>query len=51
MLSGFIVLFGIPIFLIVLISNILYDLYRAHTKHKKLEKRLKKKYPLAYKNK
>lgn len=51
MLTGFIVLFGIPIFLIVLVSNILYELYRAHAKHKKLENRLKKKYPLAYENK
>lgn len=50
MLTGIIVLFGIPIFLIVFVSHILYDLYRLHAKQKKFENRLKKKYPLAYEN-
>ena len=51
MLNAIIVLFVIPVFLIVFVTHILYDLYKIHEKHKAFEKKLKKKYPLAYENK
>ena len=51
MLNAIIVLFVIPVFLIVFVAHILYDLYKIHEKHKAFENKLKKKYPLAYENK
>ncbi len=51
MLNAMIVLFVIPVFLIVFVTHIFYDLYKNYEKHKAFEKRLKKKYPLAYENK
>jgi len=50
MFTGFLVLFVLPIFLIGFVSHIIYDLYKDYVEQKKFEKKLKKKYPLAYEN-